>query len=815
MRIERLRLLRYGALTNRTLEFRPGAGIHIVYGPNEAGKSSALCALSDLLFGFEHARNFDFLHEAASLRIGASLRARDGGALAFRRRRGARNTLLADADDEEALREDALAPFLGGLTRPVFERAFGLDPARLRRGADEMLSANGEMGAMLFAASSGVLGLSKVRAGLDEEAAAIFTPRRSASRAFYQLLDRHEEARRAEREQELRAGDWKTLNESIATRQEAYDAKARERAENRKRQSEIESRLTLAPVLAEIDAKAAALEGFRDLDAMPAGFGQKLALALGEAAAADAALQRAKAAQERAGRDLDRITLHQGLLDRTQSIVDLFEQRGADQKARADLPRIAAERDEYRARLADLARRLGIAPVDLDRAHPSDAVLARVGEALARAEKAQAKVADLEDRLAEERQTLERLDADRRALPPLDPRPWRDRLAALAPDLKRLDERETARASLVAERRRIAETAARLDPPVDDPGHLAAAPLPSAQDLVVHRKAMAAAARQIETLDKSLEEEREKLRRLEAEIAAHEDSALPTDAAIARARDSRDRAFGELADAIRGRAPLDPQGAAAAIERVGALTRTADVLADAAIREADRVSAHAARLTEHARLAQTMAAATADLAAARDALAAARQSYEAPFSRLAVAPRDPDRMIVWLQEVARLLQARGEADREAERLDALGPAACARGPRRRSRPRWRRDAARAGADARHFRTAARGRSRLGGQPRERSEPARMRAPAGAAGSRSRRGAASARSRRGGAARGCAGDRACGGRAGARDRRRPCRLEGRAPPQVRGTESPSPRAGHGARHRRLRDEGRRARDGGRA
>ena len=47
MRIVRLNLLRYGALTERELTFRPGAAIHVVHGHNEAGKSTALAALSE------------------------------------------------------------------------------------------------------------------------------------------------------------------------------------------------------------------------------------------------------------------------------------------------------------------------------------------------------------------------------------------------------------------------------------------------------------------------------------------------------------------------------------------------------------------------------------------------------------------------------------------------------------------------------------------------------------------------------------------------------------------------------------------------
>ena len=106
------------------MRLREGARLHVLYGRNEAGKSTALSAITDLLFGFENRTAFDFLHAASDLRVGAHIRARDGTELAFRRRKGRRDTLL-DAK-EKPLGDDALAPFLQGLTRDVFIRAFGL-----------------------------------------------------------------------------------------------------------------------------------------------------------------------------------------------------------------------------------------------------------------------------------------------------------------------------------------------------------------------------------------------------------------------------------------------------------------------------------------------------------------------------------------------------------------------------------------------------------------------------------------------------------------------------------------------------------------
>ena len=144
MRLLTLDLERYGPFTGRTLTFRPDAKLHVVYGPNEAGKSCSLAAITDLFFGIERQTGYDFLHEGKEMRIGATITARDGHLLAFRRRKGNKNTLIDAAD--RPLNEDALLPFLGNLSREVFCRAFGLNTLALRQGAEEMLKSEGDVG---------------------------------------------------------------------------------------------------------------------------------------------------------------------------------------------------------------------------------------------------------------------------------------------------------------------------------------------------------------------------------------------------------------------------------------------------------------------------------------------------------------------------------------------------------------------------------------------------------------------------------------------------------------------------------------------
>ncbi len=84
MRLKRLDLARYGKFTDHVLDFGEAVAgqpdLHIVFGPNEAGKSTAMAAFLDLLFGIENKSRYNFLHPYPTMRIGASLELAGGAA---------------------------------------------------------------------------------------------------------------------------------------------------------------------------------------------------------------------------------------------------------------------------------------------------------------------------------------------------------------------------------------------------------------------------------------------------------------------------------------------------------------------------------------------------------------------------------------------------------------------------------------------------------------------------------------------------------------------------------------------------------------
>ena len=111
MRIGELNLEAYGPFSKKRIDLGGGdRGMHVIFGPNEAGKSSALRALRAALYGIPAQTPDNFLHAYGDLRVGATVYRTDGESLAFVRRKGRLNTLRTP--DGEPMDPSALDSFL-------------------------------------------------------------------------------------------------------------------------------------------------------------------------------------------------------------------------------------------------------------------------------------------------------------------------------------------------------------------------------------------------------------------------------------------------------------------------------------------------------------------------------------------------------------------------------------------------------------------------------------------------------------------------------------------------------------------------------
>ena len=646
MRLLGLDLLRFGPFTDRRLNLREDARLHVIYGPNETGKTCAHEAVRNLLFGFPHSTTRDFLHKASELRIGGEVLGGGGQRLSFVRRKGNRQTLLDP--DGRPLAEDALAPFLGNVTEAVFCLAFGLDAEGLRKGAMDLLASDGEAGSSLMAAASGLRGLSELRKTLDEEAAKIFTPRARLSRRYNEIHDRLKAAQDALRGHELRADAWKRLNGDLATLEAELSANAQLRGEASARRARLDRLKRLAPIVRRIDAEEAALTALGTLPDVPAEVPAALTAALSDVAAAVRQAEADGEALFEARRQVDLIAVDAAVLDQAARIDDLLRRSGACAKEEADLPRVRAEADQFTADLTRQARALGLDIAELLEAPPTE-------QAMARLRKLAADAAVLEQRLTQAREALRKeQDVLASGAGSRDPRQLQERFGPIRSLAAMIEQERKLAREIERDERALADDAARLYPPVDDLALLAQAPLPGDATLSRFRDSFDEIARRVARLRDEREAtvalERDATRRLD-ELAAG--GGVPTAERIAQAREARDVLFSALRPVLTGDAPSP--AAPAEVLRYELAVSEADRLADAAAQDANRVAEYAAsdRACIQAReRQQVLARALDEQHAAKQLLATEWTNLWAPITP---APVPPAEMQLWLVAVRALL----------------------------------------------------------------------------------------------------------------------------------------------------------------
>lgn len=247
MRFHRLDLIKYGKFSDRSIEFPTAKqDFHLIVGPNEAGKSTMRSAILDLLFGIPTRSPLGFLHPLSELRLGASI-SNKSGSLEFHRVKAQKQTLRSPLDG--VLPDTALTPFLGAADRNFFDQMFGLDHTRLVEGGNSILSAENDVGQVLFQSAAGVASLGKIRDALVSEAESLWSPRRAADRAYYIAAGQMEKATAALKEATVRTKVWAEANSKVEMVQEALAGERDRHQKLQGKRSRLERVRRLAPFL--------------------------------------------------------------------------------------------------------------------------------------------------------------------------------------------------------------------------------------------------------------------------------------------------------------------------------------------------------------------------------------------------------------------------------------------------------------------------------------------------------------------------------------------------------------------------------------
>ncbi len=339
MKILQLELIAFGLFTDKKLDFSTG-NFHLLYGPNEAGKSSMHRALTYLFFGIPERTTDAYLHTNDKLRIGAKLLKNNGNELICYRRKGRKNTLLDT--NNKPLNEEYLQSFLNKMNETQFTALSCFNHDRLRKGGEALLEGGGEVGESLFEAATGGLKIHDILAKLEKEKEEIFRPRGSKP-----LLNKniriYKEAYKLIQDNSLSANKWTEQAEKLDNAKLQHTELTNQLQNIRAEQHRLERIQRTRPLLQrrqELKTKLANLEHVIILPEDAAIKRPQVQLVL----------HTATAQEEQAHKDInilqkqiDEINILQTLLTHKVTIDDLRGRLGSHQKASRDLPGVRTE----------------------------------------------------------------------------------------------------------------------------------------------------------------------------------------------------------------------------------------------------------------------------------------------------------------------------------------------------------------------------------------------------------------------------------------------------------------------------------------
>lgn len=235
MRIERFGVRGYGHFKQHELVFED-ASLHVVYGPNEAGKTTLLSALRDLLFGVPHRSAAGFAFGNQAIALSATLTLQTQGRLEIERKKARKDSLTGEWESPRGTRSVDAAAFerlLGPMDRDLFEAVFGFTLRDLEDGGELLRHAG--VRELLAGGALGGSGdrVQAVLASLQEDADRLWV-RGGTKRPINTVLREARAAQTRAREAALARRGLVDLQGRVAEAEQAVAATEAERTETRK-----------------------------------------------------------------------------------------------------------------------------------------------------------------------------------------------------------------------------------------------------------------------------------------------------------------------------------------------------------------------------------------------------------------------------------------------------------------------------------------------------------------------------------------------------------------------------------------------------
>jgi uncharacterized protein YhaN len=668
--VQTLKVERFGHFADLQLPLRSEPPyFSLVYGDNEAGKTTLLEAVRSLLFGFEQRTPYNFRYEYSELAVAAALRLAGGETAEIRRLKRRKDSVDGETAGAQAVDEEWLDAALGSPSRELFEGVFGFSLERLEAGADALRDA-GIDDVLYGVGLGGALSATELRDELASQAEALYTAA-ARTKPINVLISEIRDKRKERDEALLRPKDYRESVEHrdrIRARLEEVTAARQDAHRRRTLLARVERAL---PIRAESSAIADRIQEIPVPAALPDDAAERLEALQRDRDRLQAQLPQREAKVTRAGQALEEVSADRRLAPLAGEIKRLYQRVEMVAGARQDLPKrtseLASLRETVLAELRDL--RPGWDLERLQQLRQDRETRGQLHRLVDRQDELRQAIAERARREDELRAAVE---TDRRELSELGQPGDVTELEALQTEWSghtdRLRSLEELRGQIDDARAGIEWARGKLDPPcpasIEEPEAL---PVPTTDQVEefaeTHRTHEAA----VGEASKELARASEARAAAQAALAGRELEGVPGDDDLARARAARDGRWKAIRRAwVDGEPP--PHDPAAMAGDFEASLHGTDELADKMRSAADLVAEREARERE------LRAATEAEMAASKriEDLGRERAAIDRRWTELwqpcGFEPLPPRHMAGWLA-------THEELRRECRELDALQPRA--------------------------------------------------------------------------------------------------------------------------------------------
>lgn len=685
MILARLDLKAFGRFTDVSIDLSAGPRrFHLIYGPNESGKSTSLRAITSWLFGMPYAAEDCFYHSSVKLRVGGLLvDPSTGESLECIRRRGRRAT-LRDADDGEPIDEGKLEAMLGGISRETFLARFGLSYEGLVQGGQAILNGNGDLGQILFAAGAGVGRLREIQAELDNAAGQLFAPK-STKAVLNASLRKLEDDRKSLRDAQVPVAEFARLRGVVESKQReaaSLDAALRQCTATLATLQAYQQALPLLPAWR--DAREAFCK-VADAPSLDRDFTERRRQISSEREIAASRLQGAEAHIAELSAKLESMGRDPVVMEHGEEIQAVFQDIATREKSVHERVVLLRSRRQYDRKIRDMLRQLSV-EVDegadeepdtdssealsklIDGLHVGDGLRARIHQLAAshagllnRRNECSEQVDSTKRRLADANHELELLEATG------DPEMLAGVIESIGNPVADFESWTESRQSCETLRQRCEAMLQRLqgfDGDLSQAVRLAIPSDSSLQQLAESlRKALHDANHRESKVDELLQE-RETVQHQLLETQANR--SLPTESELHEARRDRDRLADRLTDAARLK-----QDSAGIGEALREQIRRADQLADTMREHSELVHRRDALFRQIQLLDTRIHDAKSKAAAAHTEFESAKSEWSTVWQSCRVTAGQPEEMQSWLTSHGKLCDLMDQLETEERRLEQI------------------------------------------------------------------------------------------------------------------------------------------------